>query len=419
MPNYHIGFKCLHCDREFTQAQITYTCPNCGGNVDAIYDYVTMARTLDPRSIASRADRSIWHYEELLPVTLPAEHKQHPTPLSLAGWSPLYRAVNLEKMTHTRKVWLKDDSRLPSASFKDRASAMIVAYALQNGKDIICCASTGNAASALSTMCSATALRAVIFVPQSSPEGKLAQTLIHGAKVYAVPGTYTTAVHIASKASAKYGWYNRNTGKNPYTREGKKTAGYEIAEQLAMVDNNPSQAFRSPDVVVVPVGDGNIISGIYKGFRDLYTLGWVSKIPKFIGVTATLAPSMYRAWQSGGIVFEEFPAQTIASGISVDVPEDGVAGLRAIRETGGVFVEASDEEMLNATVFLAGHAAVFTEPASAAAYVGLQKARQLGAISADDEVVLQLTASGFKDVRSALKAAPKPIFIKDLDDVSA
>lgn len=414
MKNYHIGFRCLGCGGQFAVNEIEYTCPTCGSNLDATYDYAAIQREIDPRQIAASADRSIWHYAPLLPQVPSSDILQCPTPLSTVGWSPLYRAARLEASTDTRRIWLKDDTRLPSASFKDRASAMVVAYALNNGIETICCASTGNAASALSTMCSGTTASAVIFCPEGTPEGKLAQTLIHGAKVYAVQGSYTQAVHLAQQAAQKFGWYNRNTGRNPYTREGKKTAGLEIAEQLGA---GSTTSFRAPDVVVVPVGDGNIISGIHKGFRDLHALGWIEKMPKFIAVTASLAPSLYRAWQSGGEHCEEIPAQTIASGISVDVPEDGVAALRAVRETGGIFVEATDEEMLEAVAIMAQQTSVFCEPSCAAAYVGLRKARQLGAISANDEVVLQMTASGFKDLRSVLRVVPKPTVVRTLDQI--
>jgi threonine synthase len=311
----------------------------------------------------------------------------------------------METALGTRAIWLKDDSRLPSSSFKDRASSAVIARALHAGVQTICAASTGNAASSLATLCAGTGLRTVIFVPQSTPEGKLAQILIHGARVYAVRGSYDDAFELAMQASAEFGWYNRNTGVNPYTREGKKTAAFEICEQLLLSHSSPPHPlFRTPDVLIVPVGDGNIISGLHKGFKELCAIGWIEHAPRIIGVTAALAPALYRAWEQGGEHIESAPSSTIASGISVDLPRDGVMALRAVRETGGMLVESSDEEMLDAMKVLARKAGVFCEPASAAAYVGLLKARRLGAIHADEEVVLQLTGSGLKDVRSALAA---------------
>jgi threonine synthase len=434
MNPHFLGFRCTMCGARYAPADVTYTCPLDGSNLDAVYDYAAIARDVDPSQIVNNPDRSAWHYAPLLPCSLAplllgSHAPQHPsTPLSTFGWSPLYRAARLEQALRVHTIWLKDDARLPSSSFKDRASSMVIARALEIGATTICAASTGNAASSLATLCAGTGIRTVIFVPQSTPEGKLAQILIHGARVYAVRGSYDDAFELAVQASQAFGWYSRNTGYNPYTREGKKTAAFEICEQLSWRAEEhgsmgagergsrfspphprslaPSlrSAFRAPDVVVVPVGDGNIISGLHKGFKDLQALGWIDHLPHFVGVTATLAPSLYRAWHSGTEHIDTVPSATIASGISVDLPRDGIMALRAVRETGGVFVEATDQEMLDAMSVLAREAAVFTEPASAAAYVGLLKARQIGAIGSDDEIVLQLTGSGLKDVKSALAA---------------
>ncbi len=233
MNPYLIGFRCLTCGEVHSPHNITYTCPRDGGNLDAVYDYARMRRELDPHTITSSPNRSIWHYAIAAPNISPAPRSAAPTPLRSFGWSPLYRAPMLEKELDVRTIWLKDDSRLPSSSFKDRASAMVIARALEMGVETICVASTGNAAAALSTLCAGTHLRAIIFVPESTPEGKLAGILIHGATVFMVRGSYNDAVDMANAACQKFGWYNRSTGVNPYTREGKKTAGFEIAEQLA------------------------------------------------------------------------------------------------------------------------------------------------------------------------------------------
>ncbi len=409
--NPHLtGFACTQCSETLTVEQAVYTCPRCGGNLDARYDYAGIARDIDPTALIANPDRSVWRYAPLLPLPCPAPPQDTPEaadlrshPLTTFGASPLYRATRIEHALDIRAVWLKDDSRLPSSSFKDRASAMVIARALRAGVQTICAASTGNAASSLATLCAGTGIQTVIFVPRNTPEGKLAQILIHGARVYAVEGSYDDAFDLALQAAREFDWYNRNTGINPYTREGKKTAAFEICEQLGRFGQ--SSPFRAPDVLVAPVGDGNIISGLHKGFKDLLSVGWIDHMPRFIGVTAALAPALYRAWQSGGESITAAPASTIASGISADLPRDGVMALRAVRQTGGVFVEATDEEMLDSMGILAREAAVFVEPACAAAYVGLVKARQAGVIRPDDEVVLQLTGSGLKDARSALQAS--------------
>jgi threonine synthase len=417
MNPYLLGFRCLTCGELHSTADVTYTCPADGGNLDAVYDYARIGREVAPITLTASDDRSIWRFAPLLPAPMP---RGLPTPLTMLGDTPLYRAPRLEAALDVRSIWLKDDSRLPSSSFKDRASAMVVAQAIAEGRTTICVASTGNAAGALAAMCSGTDRRAVVFVPQGTPEGKLAGITIHGATVYVVRGSYNDAVRLAAEACERFGWYNRSTGTNPYTREGKKTAGFEIAEQLARHGGSrTARPFRAPDVVIVPLGDGNILSGVHKGFRELAQLGWIERMPRFIGVTAVRAPSLARAFQRGDEAFEEIASDTIASGISVDTPCDGVAALRAIRTSGGTVIEAEDDDMLAAMSLLARDAGVFVEPACAAAYVGLQAARRANLIRSSDEVVLQLTGSGFKDIRSAVRAAPPPTVISSLADIAA
>jgi threonine synthase len=419
MNNNLMGFRCLSCGKIYAPDEVTYTCPKDGGALDSVFDYDKIARDIDPRVIAEDEDRSIWHYAPLL-ATRPISSTQ--TPISTLGWTPLYRASVIEKELDIRAIWLKDDTRLPSSSFKDRASAMAIVRSMELKKKTICVASSGNAAAALACLCAGTDLRAVIFVPESTPEGKLAGILIHGAKVFLVRGSYNDAVAMAHSACEKFGWYNRSTGINAWTREGKKTAGFEIAEQLALADKRMNEtrrmSFRSPDAVIVPTGDGNIISGVHKGFNELNKMGWIDKVPRFIAATATLAPSFFRAWKAGTESFELASSKTIASGISVDVPCDGVAAIRAVRETNGTVIECSDEEMLEAMSELGAKIGVFAEPACAAAHVALVKARKQGIIRSNDEVVLQLTGSGFKDIKSALRATQKPIVIDSLDEVT-
>jgi threonine synthase len=416
------GFRCTRCGALRPAGPATYACPADGANLDAEYDFAAIAREVDPYRLAADPNRSAWHYAPLLPL-FPAAGEGRDWaapwahPLWSHGWTPLYRAAGLERRLGARAMWLKDDGRLPSCSFKDRASAMVVAQALREGASTICAASTGNAAASLAALCAGTGLRAVIFVPDNAPEAKLAQILIHGARVYAVRGSYDDAFELALRASREFGWLNRNTGHNPHTREGKKTAAYEMCEQLAAAEPG-GVAFRAPDAVVVPVGDGNILSGLHKGFKDLRALGWIARLPRLYGVSAALAPALGRAWRSGGERIEPAPASTLAGGISADLPRDGVMALRAMRETGGALVEAGDEEMLEAMGVLARQAAVFVEPSAAAALAGLGKLRQSGAIGPGDEVVLQLTGSGLKDARSAMRAAGRPIEIEGrLDEV--
>lgn len=393
--NKFLGYKCSLCGAEYTPDQIQYVCPKHGdiGNLDVVLDTAAIQRATSPESIAVSRDFSIWRYLPLLPVADPGFGG---TPLRSAGWTPLYRVSRLAADLGLKNVFVKDEGRNPTASFKDRASAVVVARALELKVETITTASTGNAGAALAGMAAAVGLPVVIFAPESAAQGKVAQLLIFGAKVLLVTGNYDQAFELCLQASKEFGWYCRNTGYNAFTLEGKKTAAFEICEQLG---------WRVPDWVVVSVGDGNIISGIHKGFKDLQALGWIDKLPKLLGVQAEGSAACANAWRANTETITPAPGTTIADGISVSLPRDGVRAVRAVRETNGAYIVVSDDEILQAMPALARRAAVFAEPAGAAAYAGLVKAGKDGMVGADETIVMVNTGNGLKDVKSAMKAA--------------
>jgi threonine synthase len=335
---------------------------------------------------------SMWRYRALLPLPPSAN-----VPPLTVGWTPLIEAHRLAQAAGVRELWIKDDGRNPTASLKDRASAMVVAHAMQIGAEVVTTASTGNAAAALAGIAASVRLRTVIFVPAKAPEAKVAQLLAYGAEVYLVEGTYDDAFDLCLRAAQEFGWYCRNTGINPYTTEGKKTVAYEIAEQLF---------WKVPDVVAVSVGDGSIIGGVYKGFADLVELGWIPKRPRLIGVQAEGSAALYHTWKNGIDPRQMQPinAETLADSISSDLPRDRVKALRAVRESGGAFVTVSDAAILEAIPAVARGSGVFVEPASAATWAGILEARRLGLIDPSERVVLIGTGSGLKDVRAAMRA---------------
>ncbi|HEY2981054.1 MAG TPA: pyridoxal-phosphate dependent enzyme, partial [Anaerolineales bacterium] len=312
-----------------------------------------------------------------------------------------------------RKLWLKDESRNPTASFKDRASAVVVTRAHEiAGADsrppVLVTASTGNAGAALAGMAAAVGQQAVILVPRSAPPAKVAQLLIYGARVILIDGSYDDAFELSVQAAQEFGWYCRNTGYNPFTAEGKKTAAFEIWEWWVQVhsdwhDQIGEAADHSPLVVFVSVGDGNIISGIHKGLKDLLALGWIKRMPRLIGVQAEGSASVYNAFTAGGETIAPVNAQTLADSISVNLPRDGVRAVRAARETNGTYIAVSDAEILRAVADL-GRIGIFAEPAGAAAYAGLVKAAASGAVRGDDPVLVLNTGSGLKDIRAALQS---------------
>jgi threonine synthase len=296
-----------------------------------------------------------------------------------------------------KTVWVKDDGRQPTASFKDRASAIALVKAGELGAKIITTASTGNAAAALSGLCASMQQANVIFVPETAPRAKIAQLLVFGSRVFLVKGTYNEAFELCLKATRTYGWYNRNTGFNPYMTEGKKTAAYEICEQLG---------WEAPDRIFVSVGDGCIIGGLHKGLKDLLALEWIDKMPKLMGVQAAGSNYMYAAWKNKEDILTKPPinAQTVADSISAGLPRDRIKALAAVNETGGAFICVEDGDILDAIPELARSTGVFAEPAGAAAYAGLVKAVEQQLMSGDESVVILNTGSGLKDVAGAMQA---------------
>jgi len=315
----------------------------------------------------------------------------------------LYTPEELAEELNLEQLWIKDDGRNPTASFKDRASAVVVARAKEINVDVVVTASTGNAGAALAGMAAAAHHQAVIFAPKTAPPAKVAQLLIFGSRVFLIDGNYDQAFDLSIEASNKYGWYCRNTGYNPFTAEGKKTAAYEIWEQVITKQN-----LKKPLCVFVSVGDGNIISGIHKGFKDLLALGWIDQMPRIFGIQSEGSSAIANAFDAGTEVIMPVQATTLADSISVDLPRDGLRALRAATQTNGAYVKVSDEVILQAIARL-GREGIFAEPAAATAYAGLQKAVANGLIAADDSVLVLITGSGLKDVKAAeqaVQAAP-------------
>ena len=262
--------RCVKCGKEY-EATANLTNCSCGGILDIIYDYDYIKKNLTKETLKFRPN-TMWRYRELLPV----EETTPDTPLRV-GWSPLYEEPRLAKQLGLKKLWVKDDGQNPTASLKDRASAMAVAKAGEAGAKIIACSATGNAASSLAGNAAAAGLKTFIFVPERAPKGKVAQLMTFGANVISVKGNYEETFELSKKAIDKWGWYNRNAAINPYLSEGKKTVSLEIAEQLD---------WKMPDYLAISVGDGCTIAGVWKGLKDLYAIGFIDKLPRLISAQA-------------------------------------------------------------------------------------------------------------------------------------
>jgi threonine synthase len=397
-----VGFQCVECARNHRVGDIEYVCPACGGNLDVIYDYERIRRQLNKATLAADRNFTIWRYRALLPV----EESSEVPPLTV-GWTPIYDSKPLASEFDVKQLLIKDDGRNPTASLKDRPSALAVVKAREAGARVITTASSGNAGSALAGMCASTGMASVIFVPTYAPVAKLAQLGIYGATVVLVEGSYDEAYDLCINAAARYGWYQRSTGYNPFMTEGKKTAALEIGEQLE---------WELPDKVFVGVGDGCIIGGLWKGFCDLKRLGFVERLPQMIGVQSETASAIVDAAEGDGRV-REGSAHTIADSINVGRPRDATKAIRAIRDSGGRGVKVSDDDLIASISKLARATGVFVEPAAAAPFAGFRKLCERGEIDSGERVLLMLTGNGLKDIDSARRAVKEPLRVRpDIDE---
>lgn len=395
------GLRCVHCARSYDVEDVEYFCPACGygeGILDVLYDYEKAKAELNSAATGGNQKLSMWRYLPLLPV-----NDETLIPYLQVGWTPLYDAPRLAAELGIAQCWVKDEGRNPTASFKDRASAVGVVKALEKKAARITCASTGNAASSLAGFAAAAGIAATIFVPARAPQAKVAQLLVYGAQVFSVRGTYDEAWELCMNASAEFGWYNRNCAINPYLIEGKKTVALELAEQFAQTTPG-----RFPDWVVVTVGDGCTVGGVWKGLREMYLLGVIPRLPRILGVQADGCKPFLTAWAGKG---ELVPceANTLADSIAVGHPRNFRKGMNAVKESCGAFVSVAEEEILESIPRLARKAGVFGEPAGAAGVAGVQCAVECGVIGRGESVAIVMTGNGLKDVESAVRAAGKTI----------
>lgn len=401
---YVDGYQCTVCHRTYDASLAEpYTCPHCDekGILDVIYDYKQIAKVFGHNRLAKNPDSSIWRYSALLPVAT-----DYLSRTLRIGNTPLYNAESLARDLGVETLYLKDDGLNPTGSLKDRASVIAVVKALELGRTTVACASTGNAASSLAGNAARVGMNAVIFVPKRAPIGKLTQMLIYGAIVVSVDGDYGDTFHLSKEAIDHYQWYNRNAAINPLLVEGKKTVALEICEQLD---------FKVPDWVVVSVGDGCTIGGVYKGFYDLHRLGMIEGIPKLLGVQAEGCSPIAKAFHEGHNVVPE-AENTIADSISVGKPRNPIKALEAVIKSNGTYVTVTDVAILKAMQSLGESEGIFAEPASAAGVAGLKAAIEEGTIKRTDKVVLINTGNGLKDVKNGQAAAPEPILLPpDID----
>lgn len=393
--------KCVKCGKEYEATPDITTC-ECGGILDVIYDYEYIKTILTKDILKNREDKSMWRYRELLPI------KEDTVPQGLrTGNSPMYKNEKIANDLGIRNLYIKDDGINPTSSLKDRASSMAVTKAVEAGYKTIACSSTGNAASSCAGACAAAGLETFIFVPERAPKGKIAQLMMFGANLTAVQGNYEETFELSKKAIEKYHWYNRNAAINPYLSEGKKTVSLEILEQLD---------FKAPDYIAISVGDGCTIAGVYKGCYDLYNLGFIDKIPRLISVQSTGCCPINTA-VINNTPWQPMEENTYADSIAVGVPRNADKAIKAIKDSNGICVNVTDDEIKDAQRYLAANAGVFGEPAGVTATAGLRKLAREGKLDKDATIVSVVTGNGLKDIDSAIKNVPAPVSCKnDLEE---
>jgi threonine synthase len=391
-------FRCFECGEEYAEDPQRLVCPRCaaqqqpGGTIRGVLEVVLEALPSDwPRFRASDP--------EFLRAFLPIAHDTELPPLPV-GDTPLLEGPRLREALGAPELFIKDDTRNPSGSTKDRASLLVVAKAVEYGCDTVATASTGNAASALAALAAAAGLEAMVFVPAAAPPAKLSQMLCYGARVIPVDGSYDDAFELCGAACERFGWYNRSTARNPFTIEGKKTAALEIAAAM------PGAA---PDVVVVPSGDGVILGGLAKGFRDLESCGLIAARPRLVAVQPEGSSAIVRALHAGAESAQALVgAHSVADSLTVEMPRNAINCLAEIRASGGGGVIVSDEQILSAIPRLAAATGVFAEPAAAAAVAGLEAAFDAGLADRGERIVLMVSGSGLKDIDAAARAVALP-----------
>lgn len=388
------SYHCPECRRDYQLDPDLMLCPHCSARQEPDQP---LRGVLEVR-LEGRLEGGFDPWR-LLPVP-----RQFFPPIPV-GDTPLWEPANLRRRLGLAGLYIKDDGANPTGSLKDRASFLVSAFARQHGRRQIVLASTGNAGSSMAGVGAAAGQEVVLFLPKDAPKAKLIQALQYGATVHRVDGNYDLAYELSLEYSRRFGGMNRNTAYNPMTLEGKKTVALEVFAQLGG---------RAPEHVFVAVGDGCILSGVYKGFRDLLALGLIERLPVVHAVQAEGSDALYHAFATGR--FQPRPSRTVADSICVEVPRNGRHALAQLKEHGGRVLAVSDQEILEAQALLSRTSGLFTEPAGAAALAGLMRAA--ADLPSSATVVVLATGNGLKDTAAAgrLAAVPEKV-IASLDEL--
>jgi threonine synthase len=381
-----VGLRCRECDARFDAAARS-ACEECFGPLEPAYDWERISGAIS-RDAIERGPASLWRYVALLPAGASAR-------VDLGdGWTPLRRAHGLGAELGLPDLYLKDETREPTHSFKDRVVSVALTKAREFGFSTVACASTGNLAHAVAAHAADAGLGAVTFVPVGLESGKLAATAVYGATLIEVDGTYDDVNRLCGEASSEYPWAFVNVNLRPYYAEGSKTIAFETAEQLG---------WRAPDHVVVPIASGALLTKVAKGFRELHAVGLLDDEPhvRVSGAQAAGCSPVARAFAEGADdVRPVRTPDTIARSLAIGDPADGWYALREIRSSGGAAAAVTDEEIVDAVGLLARTEGIFAETAGGVTIATLARLAASGVIRPDETVVAYVTGMGLKTVEA-------------------
>lgn len=378
------ALKCRECGKTYPPARQA-VCEECFGPLDVVYDYELL--NLDRRSFKSR-ERTLWRYLDLLPI----ENASNIVELN-AGCTPLHEAGRLGKLVGLNKVYVKNDTVNPTYSFKDRPAAVAVSKALEFNIDVVGCPSTGNLAAATAAHAAKAGLPCYVLIPYDVEPLKIAQAAVYGAKIIGVRGSYDDANTLAVQASEQYGWGFVNIDLRPYYVEGSKTLAFEVCEQLD---------WEPPDHVIVPMASGALLCAIHRGFKELARVGLIpSQRVKVTGVQPRGCAPIVQAYNSDeGYITPVDNPSTIAKSLAIGNPGDGVYAIKSIRESGGIGISVSDDEIVDGIKLLASREGIFAEPAGGVAIAALKRLVESGMISPDERIVCYVTGNGLKSAEA-------------------
>jgi threonine synthase len=391
------GLRCRECGREYAADPI-YTCEWCFGPLEVAYDYDAIAAATSREKIAA-GPMSLWRYADLLPV------EPHAAVDLGTGFTPLVRADRLAAELGLGEVWVKNDTRNPTNSFKDRVVTIAMSKALEFGFKVLACASTGNLANSVAAHAAHAGLRSYVFIPSNLEQGKIVTTAVYGGNVVAIEGNYDDVNRLCAELAGMYPWAFVNVNMRPYYAEGSKTLAFETAEQLG---------WQAPDHVVVPAASGSLLTKVLKGFKELHQVGLLDGEPNIrtSGAQALGCSPIATAYLEQSDTIRPVKPDTIAKSLAIGNPADGYFALDAVRTTGGGFAAVSDGEIVEGMRLLARTEGIFAETAGGVTIATLQRLAEEGVIRPDERVVVYITGHGLKTLDAVTSVAGPTATIK-------